>query len=77
MIFMKKENRRKFDSIVFAFLLQRYLCAHHPGLFAQFMLCVDSGTCHVVICFFDFKKWGPVSTPTFSRLLLTPLQTLN
>jgi hypothetical protein len=44
MVFMKAKNRRKFDSIVFAFLLQRYLSAHHPQLFADFMLCVDSDT---------------------------------
>jgi hypothetical protein len=41
---MKARNRRKFDSIVFAFLLQRYFKVHHPAMFSEYMLCVDSDT---------------------------------
>jgi hypothetical protein len=41
---MKRQNKRKWDSIVFFFLLLRYLQRQAPHLFADYVLCVDSDT---------------------------------
>lgn len=41
---MKKENKRKWDSIVVFFLLMRYLKINAPQLFPDYIMCVDSDT---------------------------------
>jgi cellulose synthase/poly-beta-1,6-N-acetylglucosamine synthase-like glycosyltransferase len=44
MVFMKRQNKRKWDSIVFFFLLIRMMRIRAPEMFPDYVLCVDSDT---------------------------------